>query len=58
MKESQIAFCRFYAILGKGLLQVLFEWKKNFCTLLYGKIQVQIFFRAELSFAEPKVLCI
>ena len=31
---------------------------KNFCTLLCDKISVQIFFSAELSFAEPKVLCI
>ncbi len=28
MKESQIAFCCFYAILGEEHLQVLFEVKK------------------------------
>ena len=56
IKEALIAFLLFLCYIGEGYLQVLFEGKSIFCSLLYDKIPVQIFFRAELSFAEPKVL--
>ena len=56
-KKRRLRFVAFMLYWGRVLASA-FWGKKNFCTLLCDKISVQIFFSAELSFAEPKVLCI
>lgn len=56
-KNCRLRFVVFMLYWGRVLASA-FWGKKNFCTLLCDKIPVQIFFRAELSFAEPKVLCV
>ena len=56
-ENHRLCFVAFMLYWGRALASA-FWGKKNFCTFLCDKISVQIFFCAELSFAEPKVLCI